>query len=226
MDVELYYDPSADVNDAEKATIERAAKAWSRYIRTRLDDHTVEAGTVVRKGTRPSTTVHTDVEVDDFLIVVSTTTQDDGLSWGGASSWSIRNGEIAVPGIGYFGLNTSRGGLPVHNTVVHEIGHAIQYTEPTVEGAQNPARERYLSADGHHFEGPEAMQANGGQPVPFQWVNAENEPVAPGTPGAMVDPGHIGVCTSVMAYCADDDVVMPSALDIAWLRDMGYETSH
>ena len=223
MGIEFYYDRSADVTDAQKATIERAAKAWTRYIRTQFDDHTVDAGTVIEKATRPPATVHTDVEVDDFLIVVSTTTEDDGRSWGGASRWSRRNGQVAVPGIGYIDLNTSRGGLPGHYSVVHEIGHAIQYTEPTVEGAYNPTRERYLSEDGHHFEGPEAMKANGGEPVPFQWVDAELKPVAPGTPGAELDLGHIGVCTSVMAYCSDRDVVtMPSALDIAWLRDKGH----
>ena len=222
MDIELYYDPSADVNDAEKATIERAAKAWSRYIRTEFDDRTVEAGTVVDKRAFPPTRLHADVEVDDLLVVVSTTTEGT-LSHGGSTGSSFR-GDAFTPGTGFIHMNTARGHLQDNQVIVHEIGHALLYTEPTREGVRTPTRERFLSAEGTHFEGPEAMQANGGQPVPFQWVNAQNEPVAPGTPGAMVDPGHIGVCTSVMAYCADDDVVMPSALDIAWLRDMGYET--
>ena len=67
------------------------------------------------------------------------------------------------------------------------------------------------------------MAENGGEPVPFQWVNSENERVEPDTPGAIIDVIHPDVCTSVMSYCAGPDVTMPSPLDIAWLKDIGYE---
>ena len=106
---------------------------------------------------------------------------------------------------------------------MHEIGHALIGTSPTAEALRNRTHEGHVSADGTHFEGPEAMKVHGG-PVPFQWVDAQDERVAPGTPGATVDDGHPDVCTSVMAYCAPEHVVMPSALDIAWLKDLGYET--
>lgn len=220
MDVAVYYDQGAELSDADKATIKRAAKAWTRHIRTEFDDRTVTAGTVVDKGHLPATTLHTDVAVDDFLIVVSTGTQGR-FSWGGSTATSLRGDEL-TPGTGYIHMNSARRHLQNHQVIMHEIGHALIHTFPTAEALQAPY-ERYVSADGTHFEGPEAMKVHGG-PVPFQWVNAQGERVAPGTPGAMVDRGHLDVCTSVMAYCAPDNVVMPSALDIAWLQDLGYET--
>ena len=219
MAVDFYYDQGARLSDADKAAIRRAAKAWTRYIRTEFDDRTIAAGTVVDKGHLPSTTVHTDVEVDDFLIVVSTSTQGR-FSSGGSTANRLRGDEF-TPGTGY--IHMVQGHLQSHQTIVHEIGHALIHTTPTADALRNRTYERYRSADGTHFEGPEAMKVHGG-PVPFQWVNADGEPVAPGSPGAQVDPGHLGVCTSVMAYCAPEDVVMPSPLDIAWLKDLGYDT--
>ena len=67
------------------------------------------------------------------------------------------------------------------------------------------------------------MRANGGAPVPFQWLNSNLDPVAPGRRGAEVDYGHPGVCTSVMAYCSRDRLETPGALDFAILADLGYE---
>ena len=62
--------------------------------------------------------------------------------------------------------------------------------------------------------------------MPFQWVDEENRWVEPNTPGAEVDYGHLGVCTSVMAYCRDRTVVYgPSELDFAYLKDVGYDIS-
>ena len=39
----------------------------------------------------------------------------------------------------------------------------------------------------------------------------------------MVDYGHPDVCTSIMAYCAGNDIQTPAAIDLAWLEDMGYD---
>ena len=226
LDIEFYYEPGTGLSNEDKARIRRAGKAWSRYIRTEFVDRTIEAGTVVEKSlSLPSTTIDTSVEVDDMLIVVSTRTNGT-FSHGGASGATLSNGEF-TPAIGYIHLNTSQNHHQRGGTIVHEIGHAIIYTTPNVEGFGTPLRERHLNEEGTHFTGPAAMRENNGQPVPFQWVDANNQVVEPGTAGAVVDLGHPAVCSSVMSYCRDrSEVQTPSALDIAWLDDLGYEVDN
>ena len=60
--------------------------------------------------------------------------------------------------------------------------------------------------------------------MPYQWITADRTPVAPGTPGAEVDYGHPGVCSSLMAYCSRErGVTAPGELDFAILDDIGYD---
>ena len=221
FDIDFYFHPDADLTAADRARIERAGKAWSRYIGTDLDAQTIAAGTTINRGS-PSTptSIEETVNVDDMLIVVTTRTQ--GRSSLGGSSFSLV-GDTFIRRIGYLDINTAHGHQRKSDTIVHEVGHALYHTPVTIEGAITSTVERYLSADMHHFEGPAAMQANGGMPVPFQWVNSDNRRVDPGTPSAVIDYGHNDVCTSIMSYCRESDVETPSALDIAWLKDMGHE---
>ena len=75
----------------------------------------------------------------------------------------------------------------------------------------------------HTFEGPQAVRANGGDPVPFQWWTSDLQPVAPGTPGATVDYSHPGDCDSIMSYCATAALEKPGELDFGFLADLGYD---
>ena len=104
--------------------------------------------------------------------------------------------------------------------MAHEIGHVLG-----IGSTQNfPSVGRHVNRENHSFEGPEAMRANGGAPVPYQWITEDRTPVAPGTPGAEVDYGHPGVCSSLMAYCSRDrGVSAPDELDFAILDDIGYD---
>ena len=155
MDIEVHYNRDADVNHDEKARIERAGKAWSRYVRTRFEGYTVDAD-----ATAPWEGVETEVEVDDFLVVVGTKSGGDAWSHGGSTGYRRVDGKYVVPGMGQITL--SEQGLARNSTIVHEIGHAIQLTEPTIEGLYNPTLKRHANADGTHFEGPEAMKVHGG----------------------------------------------------------------
>ena len=223
FDIDFYFHPDADLTAADRARIERAGKAWTRYIGTDLDAQTITAGTTINRGSDSTpTSIEETVNVDDMLIVVTTRTQGRN-SFGGSSISYV--GDSFIHRIGHVDINTAHGHQRHSGVIVHEVGHALYATPVTIEGAIMPARDRYLSTDGTHFEGPEAMKANGGQPVPFQWVNSEHERVEPGTPGATIDLGHPDVCTSVMAYCTGSDVTMPNPLDIAWLDDLGYEVN-
>ena len=104
----------------------------------------------------------------------------------------------------------------------HEIGHIVGVTDR--EGSWNvPVIEQYMNRQDATFDGPESQRANGGNPVPFQWLDGRQH-VPPFTPGAAVDYGHLGVCASMMAYCVEPrDVYAPSEIDFAYLDDIGYE---
>ena len=221
FEIDFYFHPDADLTAADRARIERAGKAWSRYIETDFDAQSIAAGTTINSGSHITpASIEETVNVDDMLIVVTTRTQGR-LSYGG--SLYTYAGDTFIRRVGYIDINTARGHQRRSDTIVHEVGHALNSTPVTIEGAITSTVERYLSADMHHFEGPAAMQANDGMPVPFQWVDSDNRRVDPGTPGAVIDYVHNDVCTSVMSYCRESDVETPSALDIAWLKDVGHE---
>ena len=82
----------------------------------------------------------------------------------------------------------------------------------------------HLDQTNHTFNGPRAREANDGDGVPLQWLDSGREPVAPGTAGAERDPGHLGVCNSIVSYaCYLPQVLIPTELDFAVLDDLGYE---
>ena len=111
--------------------------------------------------------------------------------------------------------------VSLSDVIVHEIGHVIGIR---ASKTRLPSVGRYVDAQNHTFEGPESQRANGGRPIPFQWVNERYEVVSPGTMGARVDYDHFGICNSIMAYCRDrSEVLGPTELDFAFLADIGYE---
>lgn len=102
--------------------------------------------------------------------------------------------------------------------MAHEIGHVLGIF-PGPDGY--PAYDNLVDNADHTFNGPRTIEANEGQPLPFQWLNAQSEYVEPNTPGAEVDYSHPGDCDTIMAYCSDLEV--PSELDFAILDDLGYD---
>ena len=106
------------------------------------------------------------------------------------------------------------------DSISHEIGHALgihPYGITTVFS-------KYYDPVAHTWSGPNAMRANGGKPVPLQWVDGRKwwEVVEPHAEGARRDAGHVGVCTSLMAYCHDRySGGAPSELEFAILADLG-----
>ena len=217
LNIEFDWRFAQNVDAEARARMERAGKSWSHRIADDFGAHTAPGGTTI---------VHGDVRE---TIAVQTTTNgvivfvlDKGPVSDNSSSATFHEAYIASddvePWLGSILLNRQHHDYT--SVMAHEIGHVLGIGTTT----NFPSGARYVNREDHTFEGPSAMRANGGNPVPYQWTNADNEPVPAGTPGATVDYGHLGVCTSLMAYCSDQNVVTrPSELDFAFLEDIGYE---
>lgn len=208
-------------DQATRARMERAGKSWSWRIEDDLRPRVAERGTEIgfqnEDDELVTETLREDVPADDVLIFVYDR-GDSGFSSAGARARERVDNDYR-PWLG--ALNLSRRHAENTGVMAHEVGHVIG-----VGGWDVQPLTRYINRTDYTFEGPEAMRANGGQPVPFQWVDGDNRWVEPHTPGSQVDWGHLGVCTSLMAYCRDRaEVYGPSALDFAYLADIGYEIS-
>ena len=205
--------------------MERAGKAWSRRLGDDFEPHAVARGTTIRHvpdipgSESRMVTFDEDVPVDDVLIAVLYTGTDAEFSSAGPQR-AERTEDDYEPWFG--ALVLSRRHVERVDVMAHEIGHVIGPVQ--IYRGWAPSMERYIDFQDHAFGGPRSQQANGGEPVPFQWVNSENEPVPPGTPGATPDYGHFAVCDSIMAYCRNRrEVPGPTELDFAFLADIGYE---
>ena len=233
LNIEFDWQFAPNIDSTTRAQAERAGKFWSRRLLDDFGTHTVTAGTTVQSnpehaGAVPTTVTYTeDVETDGVLITVTHGTTDS-LSSGGPHNADITQDDYE-PWHGKMIL--SKANIDERQSIgnwwfVHVLGHEIGHIVGVVnhEGGWNvPVIEQYMNRQDATFEGPESQRANGGNPVPFQWLDANRYPVPPHTPGATVDYAHLGVCSSIMAYCNKGEVYEPSALDFAYLDDIGYD---
>ena len=232
LNIEFDWRAAPGLTPEQRARMERAGKSWSWRILDDFGTHVARQGTeVVHGGGEPgsfSVVFDEDVSTNGVLIVVGVRTDDDHTSTGGPQEFSLfyegpvyseeyESWDDYEAWLGSILL--SRRAVDSFSVMAHEIGHVLGIGIDNV-----PPVSRHINRVDHTFGGPESVRANGGEPVPFQWWNEEGQAVAPGTPGAEVDYGHLGVCSSLMAYCRDSAVVYrPSALDFAFLEDIGYQ---
>ena len=219
LNIEFDWRFAQNFDAATRAGMERAGKSWSWRILDDFGTHVVDRGTEISYNDRTgSVTIDEDVPVDGVLIFM--------IDGGDASTSSAgprppeRMDDDYQPWLGI--LRLSRRHVDLTDVMAHEVGHVIGLIGVSDWDVQPLTR--YINRADNTFEGPEAMRANGGAAVPFQWLNEENRPVAPHTPHAKIDYGHLGVCTSIMAYCRKrTEVYLPAPLDFAYLDDIGYE---
>ena len=177
----------------------------------------------------PELRLDEEVTTDDLLIFVD---RHDGTrrslgGWRDRSRRGIeRNDFEPFFGSVRFGQHrfdrvSSRGNFDLVSIMAHEIGHVLGIT---LTNRGIPFYDELVDVQAGTFKGPRAMEANGGEPVPFLWLNDNRQTVEPGTPGASIDLTHLGPCKSVMSYCRFEyDLYSPSELDFAFLEDIGYE---
>jgi len=234
LNIELDWRFAPDVSPLVRAMAERAGKSWSYRLEDEYGLHVVPKGMTIRAQAAHAgaqarhLTFEEAVETDGVLVVVNHSlldplssagpwradiTANDYEPWLGILTLSQRNIDERV----------SKGNYWLSHVFAHELGHVIGVVSH--EGGWHvPSYERHVNRLNYTFGGPNSRSANGGEPVPFQWIDAYRRPVPPYTPGASVDYGHLGVCASIMAYCNDPrETYEPSELDFAFLADIGYE---
>ena len=250
LNIELDWRFAQEIQIDVRAQFERAAKVWARRIQDDFRTYTVPKGRIFTfsessaGGSGQGTITFTfdeDVTTDGLLIPVIAT---DKSPWA-AVDFDISNLESDVenteedfqPSLAIMFVNPNNPDFVGReaDTAAHEIGHAlgiadIKYGEYETckrnpyECVHNLSWLSYLNETDHTFDGPQAQKANGDEPVPLQWLDDRRHPVAPHTPGAERDTGHLGVCNSIVSYvCAVADVLIPTELDFAVLDDIGYD---
>ena len=239
LNIEFDFSFAPDLSRETYAWVERAGKLWSWQL---MDDFVAR---VARRGTRIfydpydggppiEKTLNEDAPVDDIRVIML---QRSGLDGGGANPQEFQAttddyepwlGAIVLGIEQSFHLSAHRAWANYTRMLAHEVGHILGYSGVSTDpSGAVPSFDRHIDRQNHTFEGPEAIKANGGTPVPFAWRDERGRPVQPFTPGATVDYGHPGVCSSVMAYChvlpGGSSVYSPSELDFSILSDIGWE---
>ena len=202
------------------ALLRRSAKIWSKRLVDdgRRYDVTLEDGKVARK-------VHG--------IVIQTRLNNTG-PYGGVMSARVHNyddkdgyrpynGRVKIP-VRIHDWAANDGGIGDGHSwsVGHEIGHILG----VLPWKDTKIFKKYYDHETHTWRGPNAMRANGGKPVPLQWVsktNWSNWKVEPHAENARRDPTHIALDTSLLSYHRGrNDGGVPSEGDFAFLADIGF----
>lgn len=218
LDIDFHWEFAPGFTAHERAMVERAGKEWAY----RLDD-TID-GTFTVEGRHLTDhsggTVPDDLHSKDLTIIMHTS----GAYLSSGGTWLEEVTEKAYkPRIGVLyivDVDRGHGDAWFRYTAAHEIGHNLGFTAYLSERAP-PAILDYFDFDDGTFNGPASVRANGGAPVPFQWLNAQHRPVPPGTPDAKIDYGHPAPCPAILSYCGDP-VTTPHELDFALLADIGF----
>lgn len=218
LDIDFFWKFAPGFTARERAVVERAGKEWAYRLDDTIDGtFTVRAQDLTdqngRDGTEP-------LHSKDLTVIMYTS--DGYVSSGG--TWLEEVSEDAykarVATFHFVDNDRRAGDIWFRHIAAHELSHMLGFTGYLHERA--PAKIlSYFDFTNGTFNGPASVRANGGRPVPIQWLDANRDPVAPHTRGATIDFGHIAPCPSVNSYCGAP-VTTPDELDFALLADLGY----
>ena len=245
LNIEFDYRFAPNISLGSRAWMERAGKKWSWRLRDDFETRVARRGVRTNHGIDPEgrrqiiKTLDADTPVDDITVIMLQNNEGYGVNHVVEAAISGISNDDYQPWLASMIVEPERfssiefesvPGFWLFNSMIHEVGHVLGYSYFLHDSA--PTYQRYFNQEDHTFEGPESVRANDGNPVPFQWLldfSTTRTPVAPHTPGARVDYGHPGVCSSIMSYCSASDgrwhrETLPLIeLDFAFLSDIGYE---
>ncbi len=214
-----------------RATLERAAKLWSRQFH----DHFNPSGKLT---TNEGPVFTLDPAIADAHVMMNHVPAGAGDTAGYwitnyDSNFNPRpNPDDFEPWVGSYNLGGGTldiqrrvGDYWLTHTAIHEFGHIFGHNFYEEEYSRHPAVERYLDRENHVWRGPHSMAIYGG-PVPMQYLDADLRPTRPGRGSR--DISHWGPCDSVMSYqlgvCPEArHKVTITSLDRAFMRDIGYD---
>ena len=222
LDIDFFWKFAPGFTARERAMVERAGKdAGPIASTTRIDGtFTVRAQDLTdqngrRDGTEP-------LHSKDLTVIMYTS--DGYVSSGGTWLEEVSEDAYKARVATFHFVDNDRwaGDIRFRHIAAHRIRATCcdEFTGYLHERA--PAKIlSYFDFTNGTFNGPASVRANGGRPVPIQWLDANRDPVAPHTRGATIDFGHIAPCPSVNSYCGAP-VTTPDELDFALLADLGY----
>jgi hypothetical protein len=227
------FDTAGWFTPQRRAAMEAAADVWEQIILNKFED--VPAGTdlgVVDPVTEQFINLRSDAVIDDLVVFVGAKNVDGGggtLAFAGPTSVFIPgslldtryNGRVFQPWTGYATFDTSEnwffdptpgtandipiGAQDFISTAVHELGHVLGL----VRGIN--AFSQWVVSD--TFTGPNTRAVNSGQPIPLELGGSHLREgyELPQTGETLMDP-----------FMASGRRLLPTALDIAMLADLGY----
>ncbi|MCY4381572.1 MAG: hypothetical protein OXE44_00280 [Nitrospinae bacterium] len=232
LDIDFDFRFTPGLDSTVRAMIERSGKSWSWRLTDDFGQHTIQSGTVVSLPDRPPLVLDEDVTTDGIVIFMDHY-DEDTESRGrhlDLDQSALANNEFK-PFLGTILLAQSRidraytreDSAQLFSLIGHEIAHVIGITR-RLRGVD--WYEELIDEMNATFTGENAVAANGGNPVPFQWQIGRNR-VDPFTPGARVNWGHLATdndSDSITTYGRiHEDRYVPSELDFAFLADVGYD---
>lgn len=233
LDIDFDFRFTPGLDSTVRAMIERSGKSWSWRLADDFGQHTIQAGTVVSLPDRPRLVLQEDVTTGGIVIFMDhydTDTESRGRHLDLDQS-ALANNEFK-PFLGTILLAQSRidrasagdgDSAQLFSLIGHEIAHVIGITR-RLRGVD--WYERFIDEENATFTGQNAVAANGGNPVPFQWQIGRQK-VEPFTLGARVNWGHLDAendSDSITTYGRiHEERFVPSELDFAFLADVGYD---
>ena len=228
LDIDFDFRFTPGLDPTVRAMIERSGKSWSWRLADDFGQHTIQAGTVVSLPDRPRLVLQEDV-VTGGLVIFMDHYDEDPESRGrhlDLDENALASNEFK-PFLGTILLAQSRidevstrGSARLFSLIAHETAHVLGISK-RLRGID--WYERFIDKEKATFTGENAVAANDGNPVPFQWQSGRNR-VDPFDPGATVNWGHLDVSDSITSYRRRHvERFVPSELDFAFLGDIGYD---
>ena len=230
LNIEFDWRLALDIEQNVRIMIERAGKSWSWRLADEYPVRTIDAGSRIVLYRRPAIYLDHEQTTDGLIIFMEHYDEEGGRASGTPLGWDLSaiERDDFQPYLGAILLDDRRfGEVPARSNALqisvlaHEIGHVLGISQRL---RRFDFYNALVNEQDFTFNGANAVEANGGEPVPYQWLNEDRRPVDPFSPDGTIDWSHLGPGNSIMSYRRSVAArFVPDELDFAFLADIGYE---